>query len=67
MMAELGMSLVSHGAGGAALPPLLLLREHGVRVFCGNDDIRDTWSPYGNGDMLERAMLVGYRSNFRRD
>ena len=23
--------------------------------------------PYGNADMLERAMILGYRSNFRRD
>jgi len=66
-MGELGISLVSHGAGGAALPPLMLLREHGVRVFCGNDDIRDTWSPYGTGDMLERASVVGWRLDVRTD
>jgi cytosine/adenosine deaminase-related metal-dependent hydrolase len=38
----------------------------GVRVCAGSDGIRDTWSPYGNGDMLERAMFVGLRNNFRR-
>jgi cytosine deaminase len=31
------------------------------------DGIRDTWGPYGNADMLERAMFIGLRNNFRRD
>ena len=32
-----------------------------------NDNIRDAWWPYGNGDMLQRAMLLGYRSGFHAD
>jgi cytosine deaminase len=36
-------------------------------VFGGSDNIRDAWSPFGNGDMLERAMMIGYRANFRHD
>ncbi|MBU8538203.1 amidohydrolase [Falsiroseomonas tokyonensis] len=67
LMAESGVSLVTHGAGGATLPPLMLLRREGVRVFCGNDDVRDTWSPYGNGDMLERAAVIGWREDLRTD
>lgn len=66
-MARAGVSLVTHGAGGFYLPPILRLRAAGVEVFAGNDDIRDTWSPYGSGDMLERAMLIGWRADFRRD
>jgi cytosine deaminase len=58
---------MSHGPGGATIPPLKLLRAHGVRVFGGSDNIRDAWSPFGNGDMLERAMMIGYRANFRHD
>jgi cytosine deaminase len=38
-----------------------------VTVFAGNDNIRDAWWPFGDGDMLERAMLVGYRSGFFTD
>lgn len=38
-----------------------------MHVFAGNDNIRDAWWPYGNGDMLQRAMLVGYRSGFYTD
>jgi len=33
----------------------------------GNDDIRDTWSPYGTGDLLERAAIIGWKGDFRRD
>jgi cytosine deaminase len=43
------------------------LTAHGVRVFCGSDNIRDAWSPFGNGDMLERASIVCDRQNFRSD
>ena len=67
MMAKAGVALVTHGAGNATMPPLMLLRRAGVRVFCGNDDVRDTWSPYGNADMLERASVIGWREDLRHD
>ena len=67
LMARCGVSLVTHGAGGADLPPIRRLRAAGVEVMGGNDDVRDTWSPYGSGDMLERAMLIGWRADFRTD
>ena len=66
-MAEAGMSLVTHGGGASPLPPVKRLRERGVEVFVGNDDVRDTWSPYGNGDLLVRTMLLSWRSGFRAD
>jgi cytosine deaminase len=67
LMAEAGVALVTHGAGGLPLPPVEMLRSAGVLVFAGNDDIRDTWSPYGTGDLLERAAIIGWRGDFRRD
>ena len=67
LMAAAGVALVTHGAGGLALPPIEMLRAAGVLVFAGNDDIRDTWSPYGTGDLLERASIVGWKADFRRD
>ena len=66
LMAESGVALVSYG-GGATFPPLFLMADAGVRVFCGNDGIRDTWGPYGTGDMLERAFVIGWRSDVRHD
>lgn len=67
VLAKAGVAIMSHGPGSAAIPPLALLRRHGVEVFGGSDNIRDAWSPFGNGDMLERAMMIGYRANFRHD
>lgn len=67
VLAKAGIAIMSHGPGGAPIPPLALLRQHGVEVFGGSDNIRDAWSPFGNGDMLERAMMIGYRANFRHD
>ncbi|SDE70191.1 amidohydrolase family protein [Ruegeria marina] len=43
------------------------LRAAGVTLCAGSDGIRDCWGPYGNADMLERAMHLGLRNNFRRD
>ncbi|MBI4183945.1 MAG: amidohydrolase family protein [Proteobacteria bacterium] len=66
-MAEAGVSVMTHGGGARPIPPVKALRERGVVVFAGSDNVRDAWSPYGNADMLERAMLIGWRSDFRRD
>ena len=66
-MAQSGVSLVTHGGGASPLPPIKVLRELGVEVFAGNDDVRDTWSPLGEGDMLERATMIAWRSGYRTD
>lgn len=66
-MSEAGIASVTHGPGGSSIPPVKRMHEEGVLVAAGNDNIRDSWSPYGDGDMLERAMLIGWRSNFRTD
>ncbi len=66
-LSDAGVSIMTNAPGDRAFPPILRLREHGVRVFAGNDNIRDAWWPYGNGDMLQRAMLIGYRSGFYSD
>jgi len=66
-MAEAGVLLVTHGGGAMPLPPVKALRQRGVTVFAGNDGVRDPWTPFGSGDMLERAMLLSWRSGFRTD
>ena len=66
-MAAAGVSNVTHSPGHRQIPPIKGMRERGVIQGAGNDDVRDTWSPYGNGDLLERAMLIGWRSDFRTD
>jgi cytosine deaminase len=66
-LAEAGVSILTNTPGAHAFPPVMLLHEAGVNVFAGNDNIRDSWWPYGDGDLLERAMIVGYRSGFNTD
>lgn len=66
-LAEAGVSILTNAPGAHAFPPVQLLHDAGVNVFAGNDNIRDSWWPYGDGDLLERAMIVGYRSGFNTD
>ena len=66
-LAKCGVAVVTYAPGKAPIPPLKVLRDAGVTVAVGTDGIRDAWTPYGNGDMLERAMMLAYRSDFRRD
>ncbi|CAA2101801.1 amidohydrolase family protein [Variovorax paradoxus] len=66
-MARLDVVLVTSAPPSRSVPPLMACRQAGVTVLGGNDGIRDTWSPYGNPDMLERAMIIGLRYNLRRD
>lgn len=62
------IAIMTHApAGPTPFPPIRLLHERGVRLFTGSDGIRDTWSPLNNGDMLERAFMLAYRSGFRDD
>jgi cytosine deaminase len=58
---------MTNAPGAHNFPPVALLRAAGVTVFSGSDNIRDSWWPYGDGDMLGRAMLIGYRSGFNTD
>ena len=67
LIAESGVSIMTNAPGNHNFPPVALLRASGVTVFSGSDNIRDSWWPYGDGDMLGRAMMIGYRSGFYTD
>lgn len=67
VLAAAGVAIMTNAPGDRAFPPIALLRAAGVRVFAGNDNIRDAWWPYGDADMLGRAMMIGYRSGFFTD
>jgi cytosine deaminase len=65
---EAGIAVMTNGPGGEdSMPPVRRLRAAGIAVFAGSDNIRDAWLPYGNGDMLERAMLIGYLEGLYTD
>jgi cytosine deaminase len=67
LIAESGVSIMTNAPGSHPFPPITLLRSAGVTVFSGSDNIRDSWWPYGDGDMLGRATMIGYRSGFYTD
>ncbi|KJF67084.1 amidohydrolase family protein [Rhizobium nepotum] len=66
-IARSGVSIMTNAPGNHTFPPVALLRREGVTVFSGSDNIRDSWWPYGDGDMLHRAEIIGYRSGFYTD
>jgi cytosine deaminase len=67
VLARSGVAIMTNAPGFRPFPPVAALRQAGVTVFTGNDNIRDSWWPYGDGDMLNRATTIGYRSGFNTD
>lgn len=66
-LAKEQISIATVATASRPVPMAEDLRRAGVTLCAGSDGIRDTWGPYGNADMLERAMLLGLRNNFRTD
>ena len=66
LLAESKVTITTVAPATAPLP-LRLLDEAGVAVGLGQDGIRDYWSPYGNGDMLDRTWQLAFTNRFRRD
>lgn len=66
-LASAEIAIMTNAPGHHPFPAIARLRSLGVTVFSGSDDIRNAWWPFGDADMLERAMLIAYRSNFRTD
>ncbi len=66
-LADCHIAVMTTGPANRPCPPVRRLAARGVRLCSGSDGIRDTWGPYGNADMLERAMHIALRSGFRRD
>jgi cytosine/creatinine deaminase len=60
-LAAAGVRIMTSSPAPVPVPPIKRLNAAGVIVFAGSDNIRDAWSPYGNGDMLERAAIIGQR------
>lgn len=51
------ISIASTVPIGTLHMPLKQLHDKGVKVMTGTDSVIDHWSPYGLGDMLEKANL----------
>lgn len=52
-----GITIASTVPIGSLMMPLPQLSEKGVFVMTGTDSVIDHWSPFGSGDMLEKANL----------
>ena len=60
--AAAGITLATAALGADPIIPVARLRAEGVRVVLGSDGVRDAWSPFGNGNMLDRAHLLAWRT-----
>ncbi|MGI4955352.1 MAG: amidohydrolase family protein [Janthinobacterium lividum] len=66
-LAAARIAIVTTAPPSRPVPVFTQLVRAGVAICAGSDGFRDTWGPYGNGDMLERGMMLGLRNNLRRD
>lgn len=66
-IADLDIAILTTGAPSVAVPSVKRLRDAGVRVGAGCDGIRDTWGPWGQPDMIDRATIIGMKNGFRSD
>jgi len=58
LLAEAGITIISSVPIDRKFPPMGLLRNKGVSVAVGCDNIFDVWSPFGNGDILENVARL---------
>ncbi|WP_435162889.1 amidohydrolase [Paenibacillus glycanilyticus] len=66
-LAELGITIITSVPIGRTIPPVPFLRAKGVPVAVGCDNIFDSWSPFGNGDILERAGRLAERFGYNTE
>lgn len=55
--AEYGIGIVSSVPIGKQTMPIPTLKKHNVNVLTGTDNLMDNFSPFGTGDMLQKANL----------
>ncbi|MCU6709083.1 amidohydrolase [Paenibacillus sp. J5C_2022] len=61
LLAETGITVITSVPIGRVIPPVSFLQAKRVPVAVGCDNIFDSWSPFGNGDILERAGRLAER------
>ncbi|MER5885259.1 amidohydrolase [Streptomyces sp. NPDC001941] len=66
-LADLDIALTTVAPNESLVLPIAELKKHGVRVGLGSDGVRDSWSPFGNADMLHRAHILGWVTDVRLD
>ncbi|GLK10501.1 cytosine deaminase [Streptosporangium carneum] len=66
-LAEAKVALTTCALGADPVLPVRSLLKAGVLVGLGSDGVRDPWTPFGDGDMINRAHLLAYRTDARTD
>ena len=64
---ELGISWSTVAPVGSAPLPWKQMLDQDVRIGLGTDGIRDLWSPYGDGDLLQVALDFARLHRVRHD
>jgi cytosine deaminase len=66
-LVEAGVTLISNVPGREPRPPYDVLVDLGLNVVLASDNVRDSWSPFGKADMLERLALAAYLFGWNDD
>ncbi|MDR3259208.1 MAG: amidohydrolase family protein [Fusobacteriaceae bacterium] len=67
-LAHAGITIITCGQPNTtSVPRIREVSDAGINICGGNDDIRDMWSPYGSGDILERIQFIAMKNYFRKD
>ncbi|MFK4728313.1 amidohydrolase family protein [Agromyces mediolanus] len=66
-VAEAGLWVTSCALGDDPVLDPALLEQHGVDYALGSDGVRDAWTPFGTGSMVDRAHLFAYRTGAMTD
>ncbi len=67
VLADAGIAIAVGVHGLLPVPDVKALHAMGVRLCLGSDSSRSLWSPWGEGDILSRAMFMAYKCYWRRD
>lgn len=62
-----GVSIISSVPIDHPMPRVESLLDAGVNFQVGTDNIRDAWSPFGNGDVLQRASRLAEMNKWVTD
>jgi cytosine/adenosine deaminase-related metal-dependent hydrolase len=61
MLKEIGITIITSVPLSGSIPPVNFLHAKQVQVAAACDNIFDSWSPFGNGDILERSGRLAER------
>lgn len=66
LVAEAGIWIATCALGPDPVPELDRFERHGVRLVAGSDGVRDSWSPFGTGSMVDGGARALHRPDLGR-